>query len=69
MGENETTDVKTMPAPVSVVVEKSLVKPVPNKDKKKDKKTIAKPDVAPHATGRLMLVEVSAKGVEFEVKH
>ena len=68
MGENETTDVKTLPASVSVVVEKSLVKPVPNKDKKKDKKTIAKPETAPHVTGRLMLVEISAKGVEFEVK-
>ena len=68
MGENVTTDVKTLPAPVSVVVEKPTVKPVPTKDKKRHKKTVAKPESAPHVTGRLMLVEISANGLEFTVK-
>ena len=68
MGENETPEVKALASPPAVVPEKPAVKAAPTRDKKKDKKTVAKPEAVPHVTGRLMQVEISAKGVEFAIK-
>jgi chromatin remodeling complex protein RSC6 len=68
MGENETTEVKAPAAPQAAAAEKPVVKTEATKDKKKEKRTVAKPDAAPHLTGRLLQVEISTKGVEFAVK-
>lgn len=68
MGENESTEVKTLEAPVAATLEKPVAKVSPSKSKKKDKKLVAKPAGGPHLTGRLMQVEISATGVEFAIK-
>jgi hypothetical protein len=65
MGENETPEVKATAAPVA---EKPAVKAAPVKEKKKDKKTVAKPEAAPHVTGRLLQVEIGASGIDFTIK-
>lgn len=68
MGENEATEVKALAAPVVAILEKPTVKATLPKEKKKDKKTVAKPDPTPHVTGRLLHAEIDAKGIEFAIK-
>lgn len=68
MGEIGTTEATSPAAPAAATLEKPAALATSSKDKKKDKKTVAKPEAVPHVTGRLLHVEIGTKSVEFAIK-
>jgi hypothetical protein len=68
MGDSDATATRTPAASAVAGAEEPAAKPSVKKGEKANKKPAMTVEGNPHVTGRLLLVEIGANGVEFSVK-